>query len=654
MPQHAKRVHPHQTGFRLPEGLFAVPGLGLGMLLLENWGRRPEGGHFFTLFDDAAISMTYARTLAETGELVWFPGAERVEGISNLLWTVVMSAVHAAGLSGSSAALAVSLIGLSALVLHSILVGSLTGRLLADVDESSARFLRAVAVLVSGTAFPLLFWTLRGFETGIIALLYVALLHKALDVEECAPHRRSRCLAVLALLSVTVAGVRLDALLVPVFVVGWLAFRRLVSRGELARLAAGITSGVCLIAAWRYAYFASIVPNTYFLKVSDAPALLRIQRGLFSSGKILPILLLVLLAAGIGQNSKRLTPNAVRSSRMSLLAGTFLLLVAYSVYVGGDAWEWTGFLNRFVSPGLGIAIAVVSAGAAQMIRSLQVVPEGLHEAVSRAASPAVFVGPLSLILAVLGDQVVVAIVQFTPIDEIVRSQLGFGINAGPSDWGAWFSVNFAGLFWGLALASSLVISAQFLWRGSNRPAILLLTAVLISAVWSSNNVPASLERGRGGIHVADDAFMANFGRQIRDATREEASIAIVWAGNIAYYSERSVIDILGKSDALISRLRPQVSDWRELHPGHNKWDYGHSIAALKPDMVAQVFWFSDSDMEDFSLWGYERFCLGGAAVFVAVDTPHVDRSSLKMLSECPQAKNITPGRPSDWSWTSAP
>ena len=41
--------------------------------------------------DDAVISFSYARNFAEGEWLVAFPGVERVEGYSNLLWVLVLT-----------------------------------------------------------------------------------------------------------------------------------------------------------------------------------------------------------------------------------------------------------------------------------------------------------------------------------------------------------------------------------------------------------------------------------------------------------------------------------------------------------------------------------------------------------------------------------
>ena len=56
-----------------------------------------RGERWFTLFDDAMISMTYARNLAGGDGLVWNPGQPAVEGYSNPLWTILMAVGLALG-----------------------------------------------------------------------------------------------------------------------------------------------------------------------------------------------------------------------------------------------------------------------------------------------------------------------------------------------------------------------------------------------------------------------------------------------------------------------------------------------------------------------------------------------------------------------------
>src|SRR5436305_1204757 len=60
-----------------------------------------RGERYFSLFDDAMISMRYARNLAHGYGLVWNPGGERVEGFTNPLWVVYMAAIHVLPLASS-------------------------------------------------------------------------------------------------------------------------------------------------------------------------------------------------------------------------------------------------------------------------------------------------------------------------------------------------------------------------------------------------------------------------------------------------------------------------------------------------------------------------------------------------------------------------
>src|SRR6185436_5794749 len=53
-----------------------------------------NGVRFFSLFDDAMISMRYAKNLADGFGLRWNPGAAPVEGYTNFLWTLYMAAIH--------------------------------------------------------------------------------------------------------------------------------------------------------------------------------------------------------------------------------------------------------------------------------------------------------------------------------------------------------------------------------------------------------------------------------------------------------------------------------------------------------------------------------------------------------------------------------
>jgi hypothetical protein len=93
----------------------------------------------------------------------------------------------------------------------------------------------------------------------------------------------------------------------------------------------------------RWVYYGDLLPNTYYLKMTGYPGLFRIARGL-----------LVLFQFAWQFNWLLflfpLTLLFFRRDRYVLLLFLlFLGQLAYSIYVGGDAWEHKGGSNRYFS-----------------------------------------------------------------------------------------------------------------------------------------------------------------------------------------------------------------------------------------------------------------------------------------------------------------
>jgi hypothetical protein len=135
-------------------------------LLFHNW-----------IPDDAYISFCYARNFAEGEGFVFFPG-ERVEGFSNLLWTLFLSGLHSLGIDIVRAAVFLSLLfaALSLLLIYSLL------RLVKDTDsieDTVPRIVRICYFITPIVFFPLLFYASSGLETtaSLFFLLLGAFLH---------------------------------------------------------------------------------------------------------------------------------------------------------------------------------------------------------------------------------------------------------------------------------------------------------------------------------------------------------------------------------------------------------------------------------------------------------------------------------------------
>jgi hypothetical protein len=93
----------------------------------------------------------------------------------------------------------------------------------------------------------------------------------------------------------------------------------------------------------RYLYYGDVLPNTYYLKLEGFPFSLRILRGLYT----------LFMLVWYSNWALCFLPLAVfifrRDWKVTLLWLVFLAQAAYSVYVGGDAWEHKGGANRFIS-----------------------------------------------------------------------------------------------------------------------------------------------------------------------------------------------------------------------------------------------------------------------------------------------------------------
>src|SRR5438477_7695350 len=102
-----------------------------------------DGRRWFSLFDDAMVSMRFARNLAEGHGLVWNPGGPRVEGFTNPLWVGMMALPHLLRLSESKISLFIQLAGAACLVLNLILTARLARRLVGTAWSVAAVALTA-------------------------------------------------------------------------------------------------------------------------------------------------------------------------------------------------------------------------------------------------------------------------------------------------------------------------------------------------------------------------------------------------------------------------------------------------------------------------------------------------------------------------------
>jgi hypothetical protein len=309
---------------------------------------------YFVLFDDAMISMRYAKNLVDGYGLVWNVGEERVEGYSNPLWVVWMAALHIAPVDDSKISLLVQTSGALFIILSLFFVRKIA------LDLSGSELVGLLSVVLTAFYQPLNNWALLGMEVSLLVLLVCASVYWLLRIL-----RQGRfsvwpyiLLGIGMLVRVDMAVPYLIGLIFMVFADTSNRRKHLVWGLGLFILSLG---GQTL---FRLVYYGDILPNTYYLKVTGYPVHLRIARGLYAlftfvwdSNWLLCLLPLTLLFFR-------------RNRQVLILFALVLGQVAYSVYVGGDAWEHRGGSNRYIAVIIPLFFILFTYAAYMLIQSL--------------------------------------------------------------------------------------------------------------------------------------------------------------------------------------------------------------------------------------------------------------------------------------------
>ena len=294
--------------------------------------------------DDGAISFSYARSLAHGDGAVLFPGGERVEGYTNFLWVLLLAL--GVRLGGDPFFLS-HLLGALLCVGAVLGAAALTARLRGAPSAADG-----VAALFVAALPPVAYWSMSGLEGGLYAALVVGCAARLL-AEQAEPARAPWS----ALLAAGCALTRPDgALVLAVAAAHQLLFARDLRR-RLVWLALAV-GPVGAHAAWRYAYYAWPLPNTFYAKV-QAPFRLRELAQLDGAGwRYVRAfgeryrLLALLVPAAIGLVAWRTLP--ARATAAALLGA----LVFFPIYARGD-WMSEG---RFLVAALPVLCALAVAG----------------------------------------------------------------------------------------------------------------------------------------------------------------------------------------------------------------------------------------------------------------------------------------------------
>jgi len=490
-----------------------------------------DGERYFCLFDDAMVSMRYARNLAEGHGLVWNPGEEKVEGFTTPFWTVYMGVPHLLGLSPSKTSLFIQISALVCLLLNLLVIAGLA-RLVGHCDSRIA----FASVLLVAFFYPLNNWALMGMEVGLLALMISTATLLALKVLQTGTARFS----LYVLLGISTL-IRLDAAVIAVVIVLFLAIAQ--PRLRRLHLVAGLGSIVAVFLVqtlFRWTYYGDLLPNTYYLKMVGYPGYERIHWGF-------NILLLRLSQLNWVLCIFPFAYVLLKRHRELLLPASMIVAqAAYSVYVGGDAWEAMG-TNRYLLAVAPIFFVVFSVAGAQ----------ALEWAAAWIKKPSAGRWAFAALIAL----------------SLVRFNLNGGLES---------------------------LSVVFLQAGS----------------------PLAVRNPE----------MVSLGLLLRQVTKDDASIAVVWAGIIPYFSGRPSVDLLGKSDRTIAHQEMHRNKAMGFWPGHLKWDYRFSIETLKPDVIVQI-WADQAGARRFLADRYVTAGAFGRFFCARRSSPEIEWSKLA-TAEC--------------------
>lgn len=377
---------------------------GLYLVFIGRTAFLVEGKLRFTLVDDAMISMVYARHFAEGHGLVWNVAEPPIEGFTNLLWTLLMAALHAIGLPATGICLGLMLLGAALLLALQQVVRGIAN----EVSTPDGFVSRLSATLVA-FYFPVSFWTLRGMETGALTLLVSS---ATLLVLRAGTGVRTVGYAGLCL--AFAQGLRPDVLPAALVLGAYVLGRHGLSRAMVFGVGPAVaTLGLLLFRLW---YFGGPVPNTYHLKMEGVSTWARVGAGLHLFGRVALLDLAVPFAL--------LVLRRPRLRAGGLLAALFGTQVAYSIYAGGDYAELnTMGVNRYLVQAMPVFFVLVAASVARLRSELATATSGFRKLLGgRSTARAALV----ILLAMSGDEYARWVVSNAPLwrDDVRRAELG--------------------------------------------------------------------------------------------------------------------------------------------------------------------------------------------------------------------------------------
>ena len=318
-----------------------------GLLYIQRTSFVVDGQRVYSLWDDAMISMRYARNLADGRGLTWNGDSERVQGFTNPAPTLVMALLHEMPLAPTEVSGAFQLLMLGLLLAILVLVYRLAGLCFGEDTP-----VPIAATLLTAVCGPLAVWGLQGSDVPPQTLVLLAALVAIAQRDRRGEHWPRRAFYLLA------AGIwiRPDT---TVYLLAVLAAALALAPNRWQCVAHGLAG---LAVAWGALvalglwYYGDPLPNTWYLKATGSPQVLVWTNGLLQLVDLLRATWPVVATCALGG-----LLWLRRERWFWLLVCAIGATVAYHVQVGGD---WLPEqMSRYLVPLLPL-VALLYAGIA--------------------------------------------------------------------------------------------------------------------------------------------------------------------------------------------------------------------------------------------------------------------------------------------------
>ena len=335
-------------------------GLGISHLISALSGSFVfDGKRYFTLVDDAMISMRYARNLALDNAIQLNLGdVQNPQGYSNTLWTFIMSLIHSLGIPEQHTSLAIIFIGSLLNITFVFVIYLITKNL------TIKKWSPLISAFLCATFFPIFYWSTRGMEFSLQILLAYLLIGLTL----CKKNKATiKYFIKHKVLSILLVFTRIDSLII-VLICSVYSILNLKSKSasyfskKIYSIGFAITPLLSGFFALSYNKLVhnDFLPTTYYLKVTGVSLFERLMIGFqaFISNGFQPFVFtsLAIFLMGIFYSFKYKIDR-----RLILLITIFLAQLIYSIYTGGDYAEPQVLTaNRFFSLGFPSAFILLA------------------------------------------------------------------------------------------------------------------------------------------------------------------------------------------------------------------------------------------------------------------------------------------------------